>query len=176
MSPKADTGLCLGLNISDTVTKYIPIKFFVISNSPWCVKNPSTQLISRSTLHAFWLSIINAIQSSLWAGPGSCWWRSKALRALLNAPLFPRTRLLLDPSAWPYEVPNEASSIWQYFCLLFLEISVLQISPYFNVPELVGCFKRDREVIFIECLLNLGRFAFSFALSFLKKTRQLFCK
>lgn len=147
MSPKVDMGLCLGLNISDTATKYIPIKFFVMSNSPWCVKHLSIQLISRSTLHAFWLSIINAIQSSLWAGPDSCWWQSKALRLLLNPLLFPKTRLFLDLSAWAYKVPNEACSIWGYFWLLFVERSVLHISFYFKCSWLVClfvCFKGKR--------------------------------
>ena len=151
MSPKVDMGPCLRLNINDTVTKHIPVKIFVISSSPWGAKNPSIQLISRSMLHAFWLSIINAIQSPLWAGPSSCWWWSEALGLLLNPLLcFPQTRLLLDPGAWAYKVPNEACSIWQYFCLLFSETFVLWILPYFKCSWVVYllAFKRKREVIF----------------------------
>ena len=97
MSPKVDVGLCMRWSISDAVTKYIPVKIFVISNSPQCVKNPSIQLISRSTLHACWLRIINAIQSSLWAGPGSCWqWARHSNCCWILFPVS-RTRLLLDP-------------------------------------------------------------------------------
>lgn len=143
MSPKLDVGPCLGLNICDTVTKYIPFKIFVISNSPWGVKNLSIQLISRSTLHVFWLIIVNAIQSSPWAVPDSCWWWSEALRLLLNLLLrFLQTKLLQDPWVWAYEVPNEAGSIWQYFCLFFFrDYLFCRYYLILNVPELF-VFKR----------------------------------
>lgn len=169
MSPKVDMGPCLGLNISDTLTKYIPVKITVISNSPWGGRKPEHP-INFQIIAACFLIKHHKGYSELSVGwPGFLLLWSEALGWLLNPLLSsPQAGLLLDPGAWAYKVPNEACSIWQDYCLLSIETLVLQIPPYFKCSWVVClfAFKRKREVIFSERLLNSGYFIFSLSFFF----------
>lgn len=174
MSPKVDMGPCLGLHISDTLTKYIPVKIFVISNSPWGAKKPEHPINFQINAACFLIKH-RKYYSELsvgWSGFLLMW--SEALELLLNPFLCSPQTGLLGPGGLAYKVPNEACSIWQYFCLLFLETFVLQIAPNFKcfwvICLLLRGKGRGKQLIFCECLLNSGYLTFS--LSF-KSTRAL---